>query len=468
MRMRRWLAFLVSLGLLLASIIPVASANSAHRFTVVFRSDTLPANAAAVVESAGGTVLESFADLGVMTVEGPAAMMKALNNHREVLAASPAMEFTSDPARAMAAEVESVNMAAASLYNAYQYDIKQVTNNGASYQLGTGSHQTVVGIIDTGINTQHQDLMGNLLGGRNYVPDGPGGTVDPADIEDKHGHGSHVAGSIAGNGLILGVAPDMGYRAYRVFGATGGSPSSRIMRAMVDAVNDGVDVISMSLGGYDIIGWGYWTDPGTGITYRFKDVADFVAYRRAVQYATSNGVVVVAAAGNDSINIASPHAVVQYLNMEYGPYGYYFQGAAKESPGTIAGVVAVSATGPDYSPASYTNFGPGAIDLSAPGGDFRRYPDMSPTPWFWDMNLSAYRATPAGPNRYAWMAGTSMAAPKVSAVAALIIDQARANGVKITPSQVVARMQQTAVDKGKNGYDAWYGHGFVNAYNALR
>lgn len=466
--MRRWLAFLVSLGLLVALVIPAASANSVYRFTVVFHSETLPSHAAAMVESAGGTVLDSFAELGVMMVQGPASLMKSLSSQREVLAASPTLEFRINPAKVADAEVESVNMAAADLYNAFQWDIKQVTNNGASYQLGTGSHQTVVGIIDTGINTQHNDLKANLLGGRNYVPDGPGGTVNPADIEDKHGHGSHVAGSIAGNGRILGVAPDMGYRAYRIFGASGGSPSTRVMRAMIDATNDGVDVISMSLGGYDILGWGYWTDPSTGTVYRFKDVADFVAYRRAVQYAVKNGVVVVAAAGNEATNVANPHNVVQYLNAEYGPYGYYFQGAAKESPGTIAGVVAVSATGPDYSPASYTNYGPGAIDLSAPGGDFQRWPEVAPIPWWYDMNFSAYRATALGPNRYAWSAGTSMATPKVSAVAALIIDQARANGERITPSQVVARMQQTAQDKGKNGYDAWYGHGFVNAYEALK
>lgn len=465
MRMRRWLAFLVSLGLLVALVVPAASASSVHQFTVVFRSETLPANAAAVVESAGGTVLESFPELGVMTVRGPASMMNRLNSNREVLAASPTLEFQINPAKVAEAEVDSVNMAAADLYNAFQWDIKQVTNNGASYQLGTGSHQTVVGIIDTGINTQHNDLKANLLGGRNYVPDGPGGTIDPADIEDRHGHGSHVAGSIAGNGRILGIAPDVGYRAYRIFGASGGSPSTRVMRAMIDAANDGVDVISMSLGGYSVIGWGYWTDPATGTVYRFKDVADFVAYHRAVRYAVNSGTVVVAAAGNAGINITNPHNVVQYLNAVYGPYGYYFQGAARQVPGTIPGVVTVSATGPDYSPASYTNYGPGAIDLSAPGGDFQRWPQPF---WWYDMNLSAYRQTPLGPNRYVWMAGTSMATPKVSAVAALIIDQARASGETLNPSQVVARMQQTAEDKGKNGYDAWYGHGFINAYEALR
>jgi hypothetical protein len=69
------------------------------------------------------------------------------------------------------------------------------------------------------------------------------------------------------------------FRAYRVFGASGGAPTAWITAAMVAAADDGVDVISMSLGGYDAIAGGTWTDPDTGIVYRIKDVADGLDHR---------------------------------------------------------------------------------------------------------------------------------------------------------------------------------------------
>jgi subtilisin family serine protease len=318
---------------------------------------------------------------------------------------------------------------------------------------------TVVGIVDTGVSTQHLALNANLLGGQNFVNDGPGGTVVATDIEDKNGHGSHVAGAIAGNGRILGVGPDLGFRAYRVFGATGGASTVRLISAIVAATNDGVDVISMSIGGYDGIAKYIWTDPETEISYRGKDVADFVAYRRAVSYALAHGILVVAAAGNEGINIANPRSVTDYLNAAYGEYGYAFQGASRKVPGTLPGVLTVSATGPDKSLASYSNYGPGAIDVAAPGGDSQRYPAPD---WFTDLCLGAYKD-----GGYVWMAGTSMATPKVSAVAALIIDQAKTAGVTLTPQQVVAKVQQTAVDLGKPGVDPFFGKGFVSAYNAV-
>lgn len=465
--MRRWFAavlvFAVALGVLGVGAAPLKAAG-VHRFTVVFKADTLPANAGDIVQAAGGQVVSSVPEVGMMVVSGPPALLDRLGADQAVLAVSPTLEFRLDPAKVVQAgdEISSVNPSQADLYNRYQWDIKQVTNNGTSWSLSTGSHNTVVGIVDTGANPNHPALKANFLGGRNFVPAGANGdpteTGDPNDYVDRHGHGSHVAGTIAGNGRILGVGPDLGFRAYRVFGATGGAATDWIVSGMVAAVRDGVDVISMSLGGFDTMAHWYWTAPD-GTVYRGKDVADFLAWRRAVEFAVKNGVVVVAAAGNDAIDIRNPKTVTAFLNDAYGPEGYFFQGASREVPGTLAGVVGVSATGPDYSLASYSNYGAGAIDVSAPGGDFQRYPAPD---YYLDMCLSAYRTS-----GYAWMAGTSMATPKASAVAALIIDQAKVGGKPLKPAQVVTRLEQTANDLGKPGYDAFYGHGQVNACNAL-
>ncbi len=466
--MRKWLAVALALVIALGvAVVPAgrASATATYNFTVVFKSATLPANAADVVTAAGGTVLLSVPEVGVLEVSGPASLLNTLGANTAVQAVSPILVQNLEPFRVVeqpTADLD-VNLAKADLYNAYQWDIKQVTKDGASWGISEGSHNTVVGIVDTGVNPNHSALKANFLGGRNFVPananDDPTETGDPNDYVDRHGHGSHVAGTIAGNGRILGVGPSLGFRSYRVFGASGGAPTDWIVAAIVAATNDKVNVISMSIGGYDGIAPYTWTDPATGTVYKGQDVADFLAWRRAIQYATQNGVVVIAAAGNEATNTANPTAVTAYLNAEYGPYGYNFIGASREVPGTTPGVVTVSATGPDYSLASYSNYGPGAIDVSAPGGDFKNYPNPG---WYTDMCLSAYKTS-----GYVWMAGTSMATPKASAVAALIIDRAKANGQTLTPSQVVTKLQQTTTDLGKPGYDGSFGYGQVNAYSAL-
>lgn len=448
--MRRVLA--VAVSLLLATAV-----FADQRITVAFNGNSVPADAVAMVEAAGGHVVLAVPEVGVMEVTGSEFLLAALGARNDVAAANPSIDFQLPQTNAtQLAETDAVNFATADLYKKYQWDIKQVTNNGASFGLDPGSHNTIVGIVDTGVATSHPALMANLLGGRNFVDDDNDGVVNPDDIEDRQGHGTHVAGAIAGNGRIFGVGPELAFRSYRVFGASGGASTANIAAAIVAAVRDKVDVISMSIGGFDGMAGGWWTSPA-GIVYRFKDVADFLAYRRAVQFASQNGVVVVAAAGNEGFNIGNPALVTSYLNFKYGEYGYYFIGASREAPGTVAGVVTVSATGPDTSLASYSNYG-NPIDVAAPGGEDKRYPTPG---WHLDMCLSSY------PGGYVWMDGTSMATPKVSAVAALIIDQAKAKGQTLTPAQTIARLKGSAIDLGKPGSDPYYGFGFVSAFNAL-
>lgn len=452
---------LVVLALLcLGLVVPAVAANL--QVTVVFKSATLPANAAAIVQAAGGSIVSTVPELGVAVVSGPAAMLDKLNSNGAVSAASPTLEVSLPNDKIFGQELpDSIDISKATYYNLYGWDIKQMTNDGASWNISTGSHNTVVGIVDTGVSQNHSALKANLLGGKNFYPDGPNKTVVPTDIEDKNGHGSHVAGSIAGNGKILGIGPDLGFRMYRVFGASGGTNTTRIAAAMVQAINDGVDVISMSIGGYDEMAIGYWQDP-TGedpTVYRFKDIADFQAYRRAVQYALKAGVPVVVAAANEGMDIGNPAAVTAALNVMYGEQGYTFQGASREVAGTLPGVLTVAATGPNSVFASYSNYGAGAIDISAPGGDFQRYPAPD---YYLDMCLSSNKGT-----GYVWMAGTSMATPKTAAVVALVIDQLKAKGIRPMPSQVVNQVLNTAVDAGKVGYDPLFGKGIANAFNAL-
>jgi subtilisin family serine protease len=187
----------------------------------------------------------------------------------------------------------------------------------------------------------------------------------------------------------------------------------------------------------------------------------------AAQYVASKGVVLAVAAGNDATDISNPKTFSNMLSDQLNELleqlgidlHVEYRGASREVPGTVAGAVTVSATGPEDIPSSYTNYGPSAIDLSGPGGDI-----LSDSPNFeTDWCFSAYLA----PYNYAWSIGTSMATPKVAAVAALIIDQAKEMGKPLKPAQVVARLQQSAIDAGKRGHDEFYGFGMVNAVSAL-
>ena len=214
----------------------------------------------------------------------------------------------------------------------------------------------------------------------------------------------------------------------------------------------GADIINMSLGA---------VVPRVG-----PYAALFTAMSRATQYAVQHGVTVIAAAGNDALDLDHTANVF-------------------DIPAQSTGVIAVSATGPmgfalgatNFDrPASYTNYGQRAISVTAPGGDFAlpgndactlpRHPSGTVTApcWVFDMVMAPCRGSGASNSSYCWAAGTSMAAPAVSGVAALIIGKFG----RLSPAQVEARLLQSADDLGKPGNDDFYGGGRVNAYRAIQ
>ncbi|MCM3274436.1 S8 family peptidase, partial [Paenibacillus elgii] len=127
----------------------------------------------------------------------------------------------------------------AHLYESLQWDIKQVTKDGTSWNLpgGTGKsidgNDIVVGVIDTGLENNHTDLKENYAYGKSFVPGYP-------DAMDQNSHGTHVAGSIAAKGRTMGIGPDLKVAAYRVFGPTGGAETSHIAEALMTAADDNV------------------------------------------------------------------------------------------------------------------------------------------------------------------------------------------------------------------------------------
>jgi serine protease len=222
-------------------------------------------------------------------------------------------------------------------------------------------------------------------------------------VSDGNGHGTHVAGTIAavtGNGVgVAGVAPDVKIMPVKVLSDNGSGYMSDTAEGIIWAADHGAQVINMSLGG----------------------PSKTAAVSNAVAYARSKGVTVVAAAGNE--------------RQQGSPISY---------PGADAGVIAVAATTSADVVASYSNAG-SYVDVAAPGsGIISTYP------------------TKLG-KAYASLNGTSMAAPHVAAVAALLKGYQKS----LTPDQIESVLKKSAVDLGKAGFDNDYGYGRVDAVAAL-
>jgi type VII secretion-associated serine protease mycosin len=267
--------------------------------------------------------------------------------------------------------------------------------------LDTGA-RVIVAVLDTGVDLGHPDLQGCLLAGISTLPNSSG----PAD---DHGHGTHVSGIIAAQGInnVRGVAPGCRIMPVKVLGADGMGDTANIVTGILWAVDHGAQVINMSLG-------------GTGGSQ---------ALREAVEYAINKNVVVVAAMGNDG------------ANTEDYPAGY-------------PGVIAVGATDNTDTVADYSNYGSWE-SVVAPGSDIL---STLPTYPVYETTHDDFKQ-----QGYDTMDGTSMATPMVSGLAALILSHYPG----MPASQVKSRIENAATDLGDPGFDNHYGHGLVNAYQAV-
>lgn len=257
-------------------------------------------------------------------------------------------------------------------------------------------------IIDTGIDYNHEDLRDNYKGGYNFLNN----TTDPMD---DNGHGTHVAGTIAAmdNGIgVIGVAPEASIYSLKVLDVNGSGSYSNIIAGIQWAINNKMQIISMSLG-------------GSGFSQALKDICDA---------ANNSGIVVVAAAGND--------------NGDGGQdtVGY---------PAKFDSVIAIAATDPNDARASFSSCGP-EVELAAPGVNIQSTVPKSGVKY-------------GDPSGYKQLSGTSMATPHVSGTAALIYKA----HPEMTNSNIRQTLQQTSVDLGQQGRDIFFGYGRINAKAAV-
>jgi serine protease len=321
----------------------------------------------------------------------------------------------------------------------------ELINLPQAWDTTVGSNDVILAVIDTGVLFNHPDLNARLIPGFDFISnpttarDNDGPDADATDEGDaprgvsSSFHGTHVAGTIGaatdnGSG-VAGVTWQTRIMPLRVLGAGGGSDAdiaqairyaARLSNSSGTVPSERADIINMSLG-------------GQGFSQTMQD---------AITAARNEGVIVVAAAGNENTS-------------------------ALTSPAGLDGVISVSAVDLNARKAPYSNFG-SKVDVAAPGGNTAA--DLNDD-GFADGVLSTL-GNDAGEFSFRFLQGTSMAAPHVAGVLALMlavnpnlnpaaIDQLLAGTHPSTPQRITR-------DLGVTGRDDLYGHGLIDAALAVQ
>jgi subtilisin family serine protease len=430
-------------------------------FLILGAAGVLPANIADRVTAAGGSIIRSYPELGLAVALGndggfagraaAIAGVESVTEDRMFDFVDPSMRVVDFVGEEIPVSDQVASLADNEPFYALQWAPAAI-NAPEAWNAGYTGRGVRVAILDGGLYNAHPDLAANVDGAasRSFVP----GFAYNTDV-GTFWHGTHVAGIVAAGDNstgVIGIAPNatlIGVKVLHNGTGTFGWLIDGVLYAARSRADGGAgaQVINMSLGALILDGKAK------------EDKADIreltKALDRAMSFAWKNGVTVVAAAGNEATNLDAEKTAISI-------------------PAQSQHVISVAATGPigwalgnrDFARlASYSNWGKSVVDLAAPGGDSALPGSALCTVlitnqcWVFDMYLSTSRAG------YSWAAGTSMASPVTAAVAALIIEKAGGN---ISPALVEAELRRGALDLGKPGNDAVYGHGWVNAFGSVR
>jgi subtilisin family serine protease len=420
-------------------------------YLVLFKGNGVPAGFANRVAALGGSVIFAHGGAGVGAVAGLTPEAAA------TLGSSPgvaAMEL--DDATVLApimdevvqadVGVESPAAPATAVFFPRQWHLRAIDAHTAWAGGRLGSPSVKVAILDTGLGYTHPDLAGrvDLANSVSFVPSDnalvaaffPG--AHP--VADLHYHGTHVGATVSSNAVAAaGVTSGVTLVGVKVCSVNGQCPTSGVLAGVLYAADLGVDVANMSLGGAflrrDASAAG-----GFGPSF-------LAILNQTFTYAHRKGTTLVVSAGNSG------------LDMDHDGNGYKIYCS-------VPTVICVSATGPTASGsvngpfvnvdalAGYSNFGRSSVSVAAPGGNQRPV-------WAACSSFSLQLPVCQTGTFIVGLTGTSMASPHTAGVAALI-----AEDVGHSPSQIRARLQQSADDLGEPGTDPAYGKGRINAARA--
>jgi len=278
-----------------------------------------------------------------------------------------------------------------------------------------------VAVIDTGVDASHPDLAGRVIDGFNVIERNSSGKLyDSFDASDDHGHGTHVAGIIAAvcdNALgIQGVVgkSNIEILPVKVLNDAGRGTTYDVIEGIRYAADNGASIINMSL--------------GSSIPSELE--------RQAIQYAQNKGCLVIAAAGNDAMNVA---------------YQY---------PASYPDVIAVGSVDINDNRSYFSNYGD-RLDISAPGSSI-----LSTIPKAIALKEIGYGSRVYGDDisgYYVEWSGTSMATPHVAGAAALY----KAVNPSASNMDIAKHLKETARDVGPIGFDIYTGAGVVDAAAVL-
>lgn len=268
----------------------------------------------------------------------------------------------------------------AKAYKARSWGANKIgTTQYANYIEDKISGRVTVAVVDSGVDSDHPMLAGRLL------PNGNDFVDNDKTPEDEHGHGTHVAGTVADctSGLPVKILP------IRVLNQNNRGSVLGIGLGILDAVNNGADIINLSLSG---------TEKG-----------NFPFWDQSIEYALKNNVIVVAAAGNKGSD------------------------TAMYCPSHLDDIIVVGAVDQNDQKADFSNIG-NSVDVVAPG-------------------VGIVSCAPGG--GYVSMGGTSMAAPHVSAIAAMF----KLRYPSYSPKKIENLIKENTKDLGSLGWDKYYGYG---------
>jgi subtilisin family serine protease len=459
-------------GLLMSYVVNVDVANPGHT--------TVVENA---VRASGGVVVQSWPQIGVVVAHSTngsfradvaakgGAFVESVGATRSVAVSegtptalgrnwTGASDYQQGAKKAWNGDIEAETTPADATdpREAEQWDMQMIKADQA-HAITDGSRNVLVGVLDSGIDSDHPDLVANLdvANSVNCTDAGRPSTTgwEPTTSD----HGTHVAGTIAAarNGTgIVGVAPGVRIASVKVVNNAGFIYPEYAVCGFVEAGLKHMDVTNNS---YFVDPWYFWCSDQPD-QYAGKE-----AVRRAVEWSTKQGVVHAAAAGNSSYDLSNkttdPVTNVTGSPDDGTPVARVINNNCDDIPAELDGVVTVSSL--QRFPAgtlssrlsSFSNRGMGTIDVAAPG--------------------STILSTIVANNGYGTKSGTSMASPHVAGVLALM----KSVHPDWTPEQMIDKLRQQADDKacgtttagaacvGPDADNSYFGEGVVDALDAV-